>query len=62
MLVSFITFKNLLENWFSDVSVFWCLVFSGMWQCVSAVADQAFEKYLDVMDEKVFKCYSLPSL
>ncbi|XP_078336365.1 phosphatidylinositol 4-kinase alpha-like [Crassostrea virginica] len=25
---------------------------AGMWQCVSAVADQAFEKYLDVMDEK----------
>lgn len=27
--------------------------FPGMWQCVSAVADKAFEKYLDVMDEKV---------
>lgn len=27
--------------------------FLGMWQCVSAVADKAFEKYLDVMDEKV---------
>ncbi|XP_052714253.1 phosphatidylinositol 4-kinase alpha-like isoform X6 [Crassostrea angulata] len=25
---------------------------AGMWQCVSAVADKAFEKYLDVMDEK----------
>ncbi|XP_062588022.1 phosphatidylinositol 4-kinase alpha-like isoform X3 [Saccostrea cucullata] len=25
---------------------------AGMWQCVSAVADKAFEKYLDVTDQK----------
>jgi hypothetical protein len=30
-----------------------CVFCVGMWQCVSAVADKAFEKYLDVTDGKV---------
>lgn len=36
--------------------------FLGMWQCVSAVADKAFEKYLDVMDEKVIIFIEVSSL
>lgn len=35
--------------------------FPGMWQCVSAVADKAFEKYLDVMDDKVINIIEVSS-